>query len=242
MSGDWLAHEKDMINRKHHGFNDNQTMVNSYSVDFENNGYYYGQVFFSIDNILTTGKYTGFTLDEVFSSKPQVIIDYVKDNDIFITTNALLLLGKKHRRSRNYYRLLIERERHFHFKNIYACEDKLISGSIYLNGGKNGIEVSLYNGMTFKDAFTKDPKYFVYLIKSDYYFVYPDALEGLENLHKYQELSFWVNTIHDSREAEREWEEQKKEYLAEQEFNRMEIETGWKTALEDDPDAGWNID
>ena len=48
-----------------------------------------------------------------------------------------------------------------------------------------------------------------------------------------------VNDVEEYDQDDWDW---RREIEAERDFDRMEIETGWKTAFGDDPESEWNID
>jgi hypothetical protein len=102
--------------------------------------------------------------------------------------------------------------------------------------------VSIFQGKTLREILSQNSQYLISLINSDYYFIHPNALEGLEDLPCFNRFYESVNNIFEIRQSEWEWQREMEDIKAQREFDRMEIETGWKTAFDDDPESEWNID
>ena len=250
-SGIYLANEID-IESNSQGYRYDPNVVNKsvckFSVGNFNKSYFYGQSFYSACDTFRAGPDTGRSLASLFKQKPRTVIKYVLSHDIFITKDALLQLEKLFKQShkRTFCQLVSARERCFDLHMINSSKDRIYGNNIVLTNKimvtNEWDEESIFHGKTLRDILTHNPEYLISLIDSDYYFIHPDALEGLEDLPCFKRFSNSVINIHEIRQDDLEWRREMAEMKAQRDFDRMEIETGWQTAFGDDPESEWNID
>ncbi len=247
----FLANKIDIESRSQ-GYLYNPSVVNKSHYKFSlgnfNESYFNGQSFYSACDTFRAGPDTGRSLASLFKQKPRTVIKYVLLNDIFITKDALLQLEKlfKHSHKRTFCQLVSARERCFNLHMIHSSKDKVYGNNIVLTNKmmltNEWYEESIFHGKTLRDILTHNPEYLISLIDSDYYFIHPNALEGLEDLPCFKRFSNSVINIHEMRQDDLEWRREMAEMRAQREFDRMEIENGWQTAFGDDPESEWNID
>lgn len=211
------------------------------------------QIFLTIFDTFRSGEFTGKTLSSVFKENIKELKKLVFGNNIFIATNALKQLNQKYCNSHKeeILQLIRLRDQKLCYTEdiLYSCEE-IANGQAAYYGKSPFFEHLIpveqeifYNGKSYKQVFSHDPKYLIGLVNNMIIRVDSCFINGIDKAAPfYEQLKKAIDYNVECQEEEQKarWEEEQAAW--EREEQRYYTNEGYWDAFDGDPEAYWNID
>lgn len=210
---------------------------------------YQGSVFNSINDSFSSGILEGRTLLDVFNQYPKMVYDYIFDDYIFITNEALKELVNKYGEQDPHIRTLINgRDINFSFNKsqIHSADMPIngIAGCRNFDGKticERKLQNSYYYGTSLKKIFEVHPNYIISLINSGKISISRKACDELKEFSYYTKLLKAIEEKKIEKEEEERERQMQDDAFWDDYDNNYNANRGYQDAFDGDPDAEWNV-